>query len=388
MTGPSAYNIRKQPPPSLRKPKKNFLVQKQEAEKLSKQARWDIWASGFKANTYAIRTSAPVVEQKARPSTPDETPMRNPFKIPEYPEAAWEAAKECVKKAAERTGSLHSYGAVYEKGNGEYGFWNSGGPCYGGLSQLDTGQYSSYVGKRKKKPFFIDWGLPLWWRPDEPKKNVRVYTGMSNLGYPVSWEDALVWVNFIANKSVWKYPYVEKDPEAILSGPIIFHTCFPYRYMLQASMLPRFIYEKPYCIRTWIEFNKHIKGSAAFFLAQRFEYFPEKKVVKYRYDNWHTIFDNSCDDPVVLKSLWNRDFSHMKGQTLAYNEFGSYYHLCSTWMSEDGHRTELKLPPPTSGMIRHGFGSGDTREWDCSDMEKFLKEVLKLNGIGEKNAKS
>jgi hypothetical protein len=391
MTGPSAYNTRsKRSRSSLNPPEKSkkrvkkenttFLVQSEVAGR----AMMDIYLSG----TTAVAPSAPAEKPKAvlfTPAKEEEEMVPCPYTIPERSEAAWDLAKQLVAKCSkhEAISYRHHYGVVLENENGNLSIWDKLGACYFSLNNADE----LYAWEKKKKLFFVDHGCRAWWRPElGAKTNTHFYQALtSDRGPAITWEEAVEYATYMANESVWRHAYVEKDPEKLLSGPSIFHTTFPYRYLIQAGMLMRHLYDSPALVRSFLEYKKHINGNAAYFIASRYVLGADGEI-KYQKMNFHSPWDAMVgSEPQVLKSLYNSDFRFMKDMPLAEQEFDYFSKLYLTWTGLSAVTDTLMVPGHDNGANGTKFGTLDTRKW--TNVGKFLEEVLVLNGIkGKKDA--
>jgi hypothetical protein len=404
MTGPSAYNTRSKrsrsssnpPGKSKVRPKKELPWAYQDwsdsaaGANYSQQAMMDIYLSGNHSQYImtAATPSAPVEKKPVPQSTQvEEEIMRNPYTIPERSEAAWDMAKQVVAACnfPNESAYRHHFGVVLEDKNGKLSPWDALGACYYRLNNADVNNGWT----NHKKLFFIDHGCRAWWRPEFGEKtNTKYYAGYSDTGPALTWEEAIEYADFMANKSVWKHAYIEKDPEKLLTGASIFHTTFPYRYLLQAGMLMRHLYDAPTLVRSFLEYKKHIKGSAAYFIASRYVLDKDNEI-RYHKMIFHSPWDAiaSGSEPQILKALYNRDFKFMKGMSLAEKEFGLFSGLYTTWgekIHPEGFQA-LKVPEHDKGAPGSTFGKLDTRRW--TNVGKFLEEVLVLNGIkGRKDA--
>lgn len=325
MTGPSQFNVRRQLPPSSSKP-------------------------------------AP-----KRVQSDTEPEMRDPYKIVNHGKEAMDAAIALQEAIANpRPNSLNKFGWVYKTAAGEIKTVNRGNQaCYADLSD-------NWKPKGAKALYFVDWANH-WYKPGTE-------------GHALPEKDALEFAKWAANASVWRNAFVVKDAKKLLSAPAIYNTAHPIRFVVQAAIMMRYIYEKQPIIQMWVKLKKHVHPSAAFYLAQFITtYWKNPNIYVHAGGSGHGMFDSGdCNEPIVLHSLMKRDFSFMKGMHSTYEKAWGYRTLDKIW-GPVGDKP-LIFPPYTY--------NGDTGQWGgrihgwtdlgalatsivSASMEKAVKELAK-----------
>lgn len=347
MTGPSAYRLRRQQPPSSSKP-------------------------GHKLAPSHKPVILPVDKD-----VPESEDMRDPYRLPVRTQEAWQSALELQEKCSDKKiDGLQNFGYVMENEGKLHHFISLGAACYATLGSGPE-YFKHYIGDEKgyyKTQYEMRLGKPLYF----VDFGVRCFT--PNMAYTVSKELALRWAEFVATKSIWRRAFITKDPEELITKPAIFHTCHPMRFVISAAMTLRYLYEHSKVIETWDVLRQCMPGTAAFYLANHVRIVEGS--FRYQWTGGHAIFDRATniDQKQVFTSLYTRDFSKMKGSHSMYASPWSYSGLQKIWCNGDAE-TSLSLPKAEAGVKTGGFYGNDSRTW--KDIPAFCQKFTELNLIKE-----
>lgn len=279
--------------------------------------------------------------------------MRDPYKIVNHGKEAMDLAIALQGEIANpRPKLLNKFGWVYKTKDGKLKTVNRGNqPCYADLLY-------NWKPIGAKALYFVDWANSLY----DPKDGI-------------SEKKALEYVKWAATQSVWRRAFVTKNPEQLISGPSIFNTAHPIRFVVQAAMMLRYIYEKQPIIAMWFRLKEYVDKHAAFYLAHQVAPQYDHANIYVRLGNdGHNMFDKDRDNAIVLHSLVTRDFSFMKKMHSTYKKAYGYRNLESIWGPKE--YVPLTLPPYTVEKITGTWGRV-IKGWE--DLGKFAKETVRLN---------
>ena len=275
--------------------------------------------------------------------------------------AAYELRK-AIKESNPKTWT-NNYAAVYVGGDKSniYNRW-----CYSQIS-MDLGN--------KEIAYFIDYPTSRY-----PKAGFTPYRTAQHL----------IYINWLANKSPYAEVFVTKDARDILDNGAIFHTHMPCRWVLQAAIQLRNLWEYPFLCYSWIRMKRDIGPEAAMILAIHFnarvsgrdKVVPVKFPVDFRFDDGcenHGSFNTNDFNFKSLKPFMDHDLSVLVGEPFRDNK--EYRLLASVFGEPVG--SPLILPP---GM---GEEYTYTDYWTnnkvtaykllTSDIPKYAKSIVEFN---------
>ena len=160
--------------------------------------------------------------------------------------------------------------------------------------------------------------------------------------------DALKYIDWIANKSVWSRVLLTKDAEEIVSKGAIIKTDWPFKFCLQAAYLLRDSVQNSGKVVSFLEFSKWMDENAALVLAS--------SLVGSTADNYfwpvgymigHSAMEGNENGKATIDAIANEDFSRFKSPPMR-DVASNFYGMNQLWEEPNtsfyvGFRLKLKI---------------------------------------------